>query len=199
MENTVLYGAISKLTTDQKNCWPFCTVTDIPKRKWQHYCIQTCWQSIRTCRQSISVFPAFKTVSEILLQRSNAFVLQMRKTHPFRFCGTNGFLLVEAPPQAPVNAIFQIAATRFFQIAAITYFVCVSTFTPEQDSKSTRISMDVLPTIYWHMPSICYNTTKQNADADQAAAWQAPAFSIFRREPCCQYKSSAHPQLHLKI
>ena len=25
----------------------------------------------------------------------------MRKTHPFRFCGTNGFLLVEAPPQAP--------------------------------------------------------------------------------------------------
>lgn len=68
--------------------------------------------------------------------------------YPFRFCGTNGFLLVEAPPQAPVNAIFQIAATRFFQIAAITYFVCVSTFTPEQDSKSTRILMDVLPTIY---------------------------------------------------
>ena len=102
-------------------------------------------------------------------------------------------------PSPMLNAIFQIAATRFFQIAAITYFVCVSTFTPEQNSKSTRISMDVLPTIYWHMPSICYNTTKQNADADQAAAWQAPAFSIFRREPCCQYKSSAHPQLHLKI
>ena len=70
------------------------------------------------------------------------------ETPRFHGSGSEGFLLVEAPPQAPVNAIFQIAATRFFQIAAITYFVCVSTFTPEQDSKSTRISMDVLPTIY---------------------------------------------------
>ena len=88
MENTVLYGAISKLTTDQKNCWPFCTVTDIPKRKWQHYCIQTCWQSIRTCRQSISVFLAFKTVSEILLQRTEGWetVVQCAPCRPVGRC-----------------------------------------------------------------------------------------------------------------
>ena len=37
------------------------------------------------------------------------------KNHPFRFHGTDGFLLVEVLPQAPVNAVFQTAAARFFE------------------------------------------------------------------------------------
>ena len=48
-----------------------------------------------------------------IIAASNAFVLQMRKTHPFRFHGTDGFLLVEALPQAPANTVFQTAAARF--------------------------------------------------------------------------------------
>ena len=35
------------------------------------------------------------------------------KSHPFRFHRVNGFLLVEALPQAPINAVFQTAAARF--------------------------------------------------------------------------------------
>lgn len=109
------------------------------------------WQRDTTKRQmmKLCIFPASISNKLVWYNSSKQCIcITNAKTHPFRFCGTNGFLLVEAPPQAPVNAIFQIAATRFFQIAAITYFVCVSTFTPEQDSKSTRILMDVLPTIY---------------------------------------------------
>ena len=40
--------------------------------------------------------------------------IQMYKTHPFRFQGTDGFLLAEALPQAPpMNAILRFAAVRF--------------------------------------------------------------------------------------
>ena len=46
---------------------------------------------------------------------SNASVYTNAKNHPFRFYGTDGFLLVEALPQAPVNAVFQTAAARFFE------------------------------------------------------------------------------------
>ena len=39
--------------------------------------------------------------------------IQMRKNHSFRSHGTDGFLLVEALPQAPVIAVYQTAAARF--------------------------------------------------------------------------------------
>ena len=41
----------------------------------------------------------------------------MRETIHSAFRGTDRFLLVEALPQAPVNAVFQTAATRFWRIA----------------------------------------------------------------------------------
>ena len=44
---------------------------------------------------------------------SNASVIQMRKTHLSPFQGTGGFLLAEAPPQAPVIAVCPSAAARF--------------------------------------------------------------------------------------
>ena len=44
-----------------------------------------------------------------------------------------------------LNAILLIAATRFFQIAANTYFVHLSTFTLDQDSKGTHIPVLTLP------------------------------------------------------
>ena len=59
-----------------------------------------------------------------------------------------GFCLLRPRPKPHVERNLSDCGYAIFQIAAITYFVCVSTFTPEQDSKSTRISMDVLPTIY---------------------------------------------------
>lgn len=43
--------------------------------------------------------------------------IQMRKPIHSAFHGTDGFLLVEALPQAPVNAVFQTAATQFWRIA----------------------------------------------------------------------------------
>lgn len=47
-------------------------------------------------------------------------------------------------------------------------------------------------------PNIAIIQPSKNADADQAAAWQASAFSVFRRRPCRKYKSSTHIQSHLK-
>ena len=37
----------------------------------------------------------------------------MRKIPPSPFYGTNGFLLAEAPPQAPTIAVYPSAAARF--------------------------------------------------------------------------------------
>ena len=37
------------------------------------------------------------------------------QNHPFRFHGTDGFLLVKALPQSMVNAVFQSAAARFWK------------------------------------------------------------------------------------
>lgn len=41
--------------------------------------------------------------------------IQMRKTIHSAFTERMVFLLVEALPQAPVNAVFQTAAARFFE------------------------------------------------------------------------------------
>ena len=46
---------------------------------------------------------------------SNAYVIQMRKTIHSAFTERMVFLLVEALPQAPVNAVFQSAAARFWE------------------------------------------------------------------------------------
>ena len=46
--------------------------------------------------------------------------IQMRKTHPFCFRGTYGFLLVEVPPQTPVNAALLAAAARFWESLYLT-------------------------------------------------------------------------------
>ena len=72
----------------------------------------------------------------------------MRKAHPFRSCETDEFLLVEALPQALMNAIFLIAATRFFQIAVDTHSVFLSIFTLKHDSGAARIPMGMLPPSY---------------------------------------------------
>ena len=48
-----------------------------------------------------------------IIVASNASVIQMRKTHLSPFQGTGGFLLAEAPPQAPVIAVCPSAAARF--------------------------------------------------------------------------------------
>ena len=47
-----------------------------------------------------------------ITRASNASVIQMRKTHPFRIHGTGGFLLAEALPQSPVVAVCSSAAVR---------------------------------------------------------------------------------------
>ncbi|MCI7639213.1 MAG: hypothetical protein MSS60_05240, partial [Clostridiales bacterium] len=56
------------------------------------------------------LYPEFR-----ILVASNASVYTNAKNHPFPFYRTNGFLLVEALPQAPMNAALRTAAARFWE------------------------------------------------------------------------------------
>ena len=56
-----------------------------------------------------------ESIFSYVIIASNASVYTNARNHPFCFRGTDGFLLVEALPQAPVNAVFQTAAARFFE------------------------------------------------------------------------------------
>ena len=62
-------------------------------------------------------FKAFNSIYTKLgtIVASNAFVYTNAKTPHFCESGNEGFLLVEALPQAPVNAVFQTAAARFWE------------------------------------------------------------------------------------